>query len=272
VGKPKSSVARTNIRLAELDGAEPPEFLGYSVWASDLVAESSDGKKLWTMPPGNGIDDVWAANLDDDPRDEIIVGFNGRTGLHVLDADGKLRWKCEEIGNVWHVAAGDMGGDGKLEVVSTSAQGAVHVFNAADGSRIKDITVPIYANMIRTAKIDGADQPAVALVAGSADASDGLVAVDLEGNVRWQTPLPDEGTPHLESLQVAASQPWAAAGMHGGLIYVVDAKAGQIIGHTRDQGSQPDVAWVDREGASPLLLVATGEAVNAFEVDPVAAE
>lgn len=268
VANHESVDAGPTIRLADLDGKESPEILGFRAWSSDLIAASNDGKQLWTYPQGDGIDDVWAANLDDDPREEIIVGFNGSTGLHVLDADGKLRWKNEELGNVWHVCAGDVNGDGKPEVVTTSAQGAVHVFDAADGTKIEDITVPLYANMIRTARAGEADQPDVILVAGSADDGEALVAVDLAGKVLWQTPLPDAGTPHVDSLQVAASQPWAAVAMPDGLIYVVDVNAGKIIAHADEQGQRPEVTWLQGAEGRPLLLVATGSAVNAFEVVP----
>jgi peroxiredoxin/outer membrane protein assembly factor BamB len=262
--------AGNTVRLASLNDAQPPEILSFGVWSGDLSALEVDGKQLWEYPGGDGIDDVWAANLDDDPRDEVIIGFNGGTGLHVLDADGKLRWKNEQLGNVWHVCAGDMNGDGTNEVVSTSAQGVVHVF-AANGEKLKDITVPLYANMIRTAAIDGEGAPAVAIVAGSADDGEALLAVDLDGKVRWTTSLPNLGTPHADSLSVARSQPWAAIGMRDGLVVVVDLKTGKIIAHAAEQGMRPEVAWQEREDESPLVLVATGDSLNALSIEETGA-
>jgi hypothetical protein len=110
------------------------------------------------------------------------------------------------------------------------------------------------------------------LVAGSAEAGEGLVAVDLAGKVLWQTPLPDAGTPHVDSMQVAASQPWAAVAVRDGLVYVIDVKSGEIVAHARDQGQQPEVAWLQVAEDKPLLLVATGDAVNAFAFEPAKAE
>ena len=69
-------------------------------------------------------------------------------------------------------------------------------------------------------------------------------------------------------MAVVATPPMAAAAMRGGLIHVVDLKTGKIIAHAVDQGEMPQVAWLQRQGTSPLLLVATGAAVNAFEVEP----
>ncbi len=158
--------AGAKLRLAQLAGNAQPEFLTFGVWSGGLSADANDGTRLWEYPQGNGIDDVWAADLDQDGSDEVIVGYNGGTGLHVLKGDGTPLWKNTNLGNVWHVCAGDLDGDGRNEVITTSAQGVLHVF-AADGKHLKNLSVPLYANMVRTAAIDGAGKPALALAAGS---------------------------------------------------------------------------------------------------------
>ena len=124
------------LRLAQLTGDAEPEFLTFGVWTGALTAAAKDGTLLWEYPPGDGIDDVWAADLDRDGTDEVIVGHNGGTGLHVSKGDGTPIWSNTELGNVWHVCAGDLDGDGRKEVITTSAQGVLHVF-AADGARVK---------------------------------------------------------------------------------------------------------------------------------------
>jgi peroxiredoxin len=268
--KHEMEVAGTTLRLAEISKGDEPELLNFGRWSSDLIAANVDGNQIWSYPQGDGIDDVWAADLDGDGQDEVIVGFNGGTGLHVLDAAGKPRWKNTDLGNVWHVSAGDMDGDGTLEVVTTSAQGDAHVF-AANGEHVKDISMPLYANMIRTAKIDGADKAAVAVVAGSGEAGEELTAVDLAGKSRWTIQLPLVETAHVDSMSIATDKPWAAVGMRDGLIHVVVLSSGEVIAHARDQGQRPEVAWLQREGQSPLLLVANGDAVQAFVVEPAVA-
>jgi hypothetical protein len=236
-----------------------------------LAAAAKDRTLLWEYPQESGIDDVWAADLDQDGSDEVIVGYNGGTGLHVLKGDGALIWKNTDLGNVWHVCAGDLDGDGRNEVITTSAQGVLHVF-AAGGVHIKDLPVPLYANMVRTATIDGAGKPALALAGGSSDSGELLVCVDVDGKVRWKTPLPHVDVPHTDSMMVAASRPLAAVAMRGGLIHVVDLATGDVVGHVVDQGERSEVAWLERTDQTPLLLVAGGAAVNAFEVAPALAK
>ena len=259
------------LRLAHLAGDSQPEFLMFGVWSGSLVADANDGTLLWEYPQGDGIDDVWAADLDQDGSDEVIVGYNGGTGLHVLKSDGAPIWKNTTLGNVWHVCAGDLDGDGRNEVITTSAQGVLHVF-AADGEHLKDLPVPLYANMVRTAAIDGAGKPALALASGSGDAGEVLVGVGFDGKLRWETPLPLVDVPSEDSMIVAASQPLAAVAMRGGLVHVIDLATGKIVGHAVNQGEGPEVAWLERVDKPPLLLVASGAAVNAFEIEPASAE
>lgn len=274
-GKRKTEHALPNagsiLRLAHLAGNGEPEFLTFGVWTGGLAAAAKDRTLLWEYPQESGIDDVWAADLDQDGRDEVIVGYNGGTGLHVLKGDGALIWKNTDLGNVWHVCAGDLDGDGRNEVITTSAQGVLHVF-AAGGVHIKDLPVPLYANMVRTATIDGAGKPALALAGGSSDSGELLVCVDVDGKVRWKTPLPHVDVPHTDSMMVAASRPLAAVAMRGGLIHVVDLATGDVVGHVVDQGERSEVAWLERKDQTPLLLVAGGAAVNAFEVAPALAK
>jgi hypothetical protein len=54
--------------------------------------------------------------------------------------------------------------------------------------------------------------------------------------------------------------------MREGLVHVVDLESGKIIAHAKDQGMHTEVAWVEREEKSPLLVIASGSAVSAFEV------
>ena len=115
----------------QADGSEG--FLTFGHWGPSVTALKGDGTKRWEEVSGQGVDDVWAADLDGDGTDEAIIGYNGATGLHVFSPTGTRLWKRTDMGNVWNVTAGDLDGDGLLEVVTTSAQGKVHVFAAKDG-------------------------------------------------------------------------------------------------------------------------------------------
>jgi hypothetical protein len=66
----------------------------------------------------------------------------------------------------------------------------------------------------------------------------------------------------VHTAAVAPSRPWLAFGTYEGDVHVIDAVRGQEIGLVSGQG-YVEVGWaVD----PPLLLVATGKALNAFRV------
>lgn len=259
------------LRLAELDGQAGAEFVAFNPWGRDVVAISSDGTDLWTESGGQGIDDVWARDLDGDGQDEVIVGYNGGTGLHVFGHDGVRRWKYDKIGNVWHVAAADVTGDSNIEVVTTSAAGRVHVFSNA-GEEVQNLDAGVYANMVRiaTTAMD-ASKPLILVIGGGlTDAS--MVALSGDGQEQWKVDFP-AGSRHADSLMPSPDGRWAAAGMRGGTVYVVDLEHGTIVAQAVEQGAAPQVDWLGGgDDGEPLLLVATGQSLNAFHVQPASAK
>jgi peroxiredoxin len=245
-------------------------FLAFGSWGHSVAALKRDGTKLWEEAGGDGIDDVWAADLDGDGVDEVIVGYNGSTGLHVFSAEGKRLWKRTDMGNVWNVTAGDVDGDGTLEVLSTSAQGKVHIFAAKDGTPLKTLNPKIYAAKVRiaTGRAKPPSKGDLLLVAGSETDQHGeaLVALGGDGKPLWTTKLP--GT-RCQTLAVSPDGTLAALAFQGGRVCVVDVGSGRIVGQVADQGFLPAVAWATRAGgADNLLLVAAPDAVNAFQVMP----
>src|SRR5262249_19091612 len=155
---------------------------------------------------GQGIDDVWAVDLDGDGLDEVIVGFNGSTGLHALNGKGEVLWKVTGIGNVWHVSGGDMG-DGKRQVVTTSGAGRVHFFNA-DGSNRRDSDAGLYSNMVRVSQLAG--KPATIVTAGSNLVSStalALAAISVDGQKKWSLNLDSNVAPSAISASAAPTKP-----------------------------------------------------------------
>ncbi|MGC8639592.1 MAG: DUF2092 domain-containing protein [Isosphaeraceae bacterium] len=254
-------------RLAE--GAEG--LLSFRTWGHTVLAAKIDGTKVWEESGGHGIDDVWAVDLNGDGVDEVIVGYNGSTGLHVFSAEGKRLWKRTDLANVWHVCAGDVDGDGKPEVVTTSAAGKVHVFDPSDGTPKQTLDAGIYANMVRTApgrSILGA-KGAVLLASGSGESGEAMVAMGGDGKVYWTLKFPSD-VRTCDSLSVAPDGNWAVVGLRGGRVCVVELAKGRIIAQITGQGMIPSVAWVLPAGtSSPLVVVASGSEVNAFRVKPV---
>ncbi len=255
------------LRVARRAGAGDG-LLAFQSWGPSVFAVKADGTKVWEEKSGQGVDDVWAADLDGDGSDEAIVGYNGMTGLHVFSPEGKRLWKRTEIGNVWHVTAGDLDGDGKPEVITTSAQGKVHVFAAADGKPVMQLNPGIYATMVRVAP-GRAIAPAkgdLILVAGTKPPGQGvsIAALGADDTVQWTTAIAAD-VPACDSMAVTPDGKLAALGLRGGRVCVVDVTSGKIVASTGDQGMSPAVAWAARpNGSGSQLLVATGAAVNAF--------
>jgi hypothetical protein len=80
-------------------------------WVADGALIGEDGVRLWQPDRLAGMDDMAAGDLDGDGIPEIVVGYNGGSGVHLYDAAGKPRWRKLD-GNVWHVEILDTDGDG----------------------------------------------------------------------------------------------------------------------------------------------------------------
>jgi hypothetical protein len=199
------------------------------------------------------------SDVDGDKLDDVVVGYNGSGGVHVLDGNGRLRWKSTAVGNVWKVAAGDVLGVGTPQVVVTSG-GKIHLFNGADGTGHQDIpSPPLYPNVVRVRKLLG-DAAATIFAAGHNGNTGASTAMSLSGTGarKWRRDF--GGAVHTAA--VAPSRPWLALGTREGEVHVIDAVRGEVIGIVSAQG-YAEVGWaVD----PPLLIVATGEALNAFRV------
>lgn len=238
-----------------------PTLIAFSRWGPDDVsAFDLRGTRLWTYPKATGVDEVWIGDLDGDQSDEVVIGYNANSGVHVVDGKGQLRWKSTAIGNVWHVTVGDVQGRGRPQVVTTSALGRVHVF-ATDTNKREDVFASgIYVTMVRAAKLSANAEAATIFAAGSALDSKVSTVVALAGDGKrlWQLQLPSE----VVAADVASTRPWLALATRDGHVFVVDAVKKQVVGIAEEQGNA-EIAWI---GDPPLLLVATGQSLNAFYV------
>ncbi len=143
------------LRAARLRADENGQVLtfrrgGPTVEARGLEGKTADTKTLWSYPDegrmsqGWSVNDVWAADLDGDGLDEVIVGCGGDFGLQVLDHEGKLLWKNTDQAKVWRVTAGDVEGNNRPEVLATGSSGKVQVFDAK-GELLREIDPGFYA-------------------------------------------------------------------------------------------------------------------------------
>lgn len=255
------------IRLANLRGDDQPEVLLFRPWGSAVVAQTLAGETLWTYEVGQGVDDVYAFDIQADGFDEVIIGYNGSTGLHVLDAAGIPLWKDTSLGNVWHVTAGDIDRDGHAEVISTSAEGRVHLFSST-GENTNNFTLAPYATMVRTLLPTDADHPPQIIVAGELpDGTEALVSIQSSGEENFSLTLPTLETNFVDDLAIDNGARLAAAAMRGGLVHVIDLDDGKLLATVAPQSNRCSVAWLARTEESPQLIVATEDGLFAYQLE-----
>lgn len=259
------------LRLATLSGADESEFIGFG-WGDSVIAFNSAGKTLWKQSGGDAVDDACAVDLDGDGQDEVIVGYNGRGGLHVFDHAGVRRWKNTELSNVWHVTAGVFFGDKRKEVVAPSGD-KIHIFDA-DGKIRKELDVaftPFFVGVVRLATHAPFD---IILVGGSGDSGGSIAALDGNGKSLWTHNVATfEKFELVDSMVMCQAHRWVAfsTSKHGD-VTVLDCSDGKIIANTGDRGHEPRVAWATADdGNTPVLLVATVRGLSAFRVKPLSA-
>ena len=197
-------------RLARLNATEQSEFVGFrDPWGKSVVAFNSAGRTLWKQTGDDGIDDVWAADLDGDGWDEVMVGYNGSGGLHVFNHDGKRRWKNTQLTNVWSVTSGRVGEDKRLQVIATGGTAGAHIFDA-NGTSLKTLKGPFDPLMVGVVRLTKYDTFDTILFATSGDDDEGgiIAAVDSRGKTLWTHPLPKRLS--VDSMATCSTRPWVA--------------------------------------------------------------
>jgi hypothetical protein len=266
--RPTTGLSTGILRLARFSGGTQPILLAFSTWSSNVQAFALDGTQLWSYPgPAEpaGIDDVSVVDLNGDGTDEVIVGFNGATGVRVIDSKGQLAWQSTTIGNVWHVSGGDVLGTGGGQVVTTSAKGMVHVFSA-NGVERTDIQPAFYANMVRTGMIPETARAATVVAGGMTRDITALAAFSGRGVMQWSLQLPTS-EPGVRAAWLAPTKPWLAVHVRDGAVHVIDVERGVVISSLKSQGPIVEVGWSRPESdGSPLLLVSDGGQLRAYRI------
>jgi len=259
-------------RLARFNATDQTEFAGFrDPWGDSVVAFNSAGKTLWKQTSGDGIDDVWAADLDGDGWDEVIVGYNGSGGLHVFNRDGKRRWKNMQLHNVWSVTSGHVFEDKQRQVISTGGDDGAQVFDA-NGKSLKTLKGPFDPLKLAVVRLSKHDAFDIILFATSGDDSGVIAAVDYSGKTLWTQTLPKRR--FIESMVVCSTRPWVAlcygSRSESDSVMVLDCSDRRVLVDIRHQGSQARVAWATADdGDTPILLLATVRSLSAFQLKPL---
>lgn len=138
---------------------------------------------------------------------------------------------------------------------------------ALDGKTLGTIQPGVYANLLRCFRPQQGDADAN-LIADGGPAGATLLALSGQGQKLWSRALPGNSQ-SVDSLAVAPTAPWAAVGLRGGAVCVVNLDDGRLIARAVKQGATPQVGWLHAQAKSPpLLIVATGSALTAMTIMP----
>lgn len=127
----------TRIAAARLSRTAPDLLVATA--EGTLFALKDDGSPRWQIPVGCRINDIAAADLDADGRDEILVARQDHS-VAALAADGRELWKRElkyyrRPPYVNIVRSGDIDGDGKPEVIAGGENWRFYAFRG-DGTEL----------------------------------------------------------------------------------------------------------------------------------------
>jgi poly-gamma-glutamate synthesis protein (capsule biosynthesis protein) len=124
-------------------------------------------------------------DVDGDGWGEVVAGSWGGQ-LHLLDAEGMLRWSVGGDEGVSAVEVVDLDGDGCAEIVAAHREGTVSVLGC-QGDRRWTYAMGDYVRELAVGDTDG--DGLLEIVVGSADG--GVYVLSSEGQLRWKAPLED---------------------------------------------------------------------------------
>ena len=166
----------THVDAVDWDGDDAPEFLSRGEWCCLPFLLDDSGRLIWQFERGerDAVNDT-AVLRDANGQTDLVVTFNGGSGLLRVSADGSERWQRED-GNVWQVATIDADGDGRAEIAHSNAAGAL-VLRDADGEILSETRPEGYFSDFST--VAGMTPPAVSHV------EDGrILIIGLDGRTR----------------------------------------------------------------------------------------
>ncbi|MFH1038635.1 MAG: redoxin domain-containing protein [PVC group bacterium] len=157
-------------------------LLGYSNWGKQVTVLDTQGNMIWEYPTTPGVDGAHWGDLDRDGTDELIVGMNGGGGLHAVSANGEVRWKVKDIGNVWNQAIVSPEEPNDCLVLATEAGGTIRVYDR-EGHQLH-VLRPLdkyYAQMTASVVDNVGTVQVIALGEGN------IVGFNPQGEVSWST-------------------------------------------------------------------------------------
>lgn len=263
-----------------VDGNDRRFFLAAAAGGKQVYVFDHQWKRRLVFPEDSddlAISDVQLADLNGDGELEMLVGYVGLVGTHCVDLNGRSIWRNRMAENVLRLAvtAPDQSGQRQLLV----AQGMLLPLEPNGNQQSPIILFDSFLRLIFTSDL-GLDRisPWCAIstkpITSGKRMRDVAVGISPRGNIMWRYPLP-AGTHHHPAFEMVASgdvlgggtPQWVIAGPDGSIhILALD---GSFLDRF-NYGASPSGMTIARLGDRPTLLVATDEAVEAwqFELPP----
>lgn len=109
---------------------EPLVQVGTQAWQllthmfqGDVYLLNSEGKEVWKSPQSGAIEGVLSGDVDGDGRLEFALFYRYGEGIHLIDGDGKTRWK-HPVYALGHLEMADVRGNGKIEIMYSNSNNA----------------------------------------------------------------------------------------------------------------------------------------------------
>lgn len=230
---------------------------GTTAWSRSFSATT------WAQPA--------VADFDGDDKPEVAVATGDTAELHVLSGDGSSQWETHRSldGSVTWMTAGEMDGDGAVEIAVATTNGTVVAFDGRTGDRAWTRGFGAYAAVNALGDGDGDGRPELYTVARDAR----LRSLDAAtGRTEWTTTL--------TTSDVQMTPPPAIGDVDGdggtevvavtndGIVSVVDAGSGRVAGSYEREAriyTEPRLADVDGDGDDEAFVIYADGRVVAFD-------
>ena len=240
-----------------------------------LFVFDSQFKKLLSYPEGEhaGISDVRLADMDDDGRPDLSVGYWGVVGVQSVTLEGQRRWADRALENVFCLAVTPPVDNGHRGLLAADGRGMIVPIDD-EGNDAKPISLSgRFLRWVVVADLDDDGQAECCAIASTKIGVEAAVGLSPDGDVLWTYDLPvgRRATPRSKwfppaSLTGEAGQ-WVLAGADGS-IHILSAEGKPLEQFNMGTAiSGLAVTKIDGRGA---LIVATDKGIDAWTLTQVA--
>jgi len=193
-GKPRLSVRFERmggkVTPVDMEGDGSFEFLSRSGGQEEVRLYDHEGRQLWNYGLGRdpAVRDAACGDLNGDGLMECVLAMKGDGGLRLLDRSGKELWRKLDL-NIWHVEILDWDGDGRNEILHTSAAGRIRIRNA-DGEIVRELPGDNFVSLFSVCHWQNPDSRWFIL---NNNNRTGIQIIDAEGNVTASIPATAKG-------------------------------------------------------------------------------